>query len=1119
MADNKTIAAAQAELEARRHLLGDAVVDAAIAALGAQRTVSAPAPAAPASPARLRQISVLFADLADSTALLQRLSPEDAAELLDGTLQRFAAAVREAGGEVLRFTGDGLKAAFGTQGLREDDAERAVRAGLQILQVGESLQGLWREQHASLHDWKQGVRVGVHTGPVLLGAGHEADRTAMGQAVHLAARMEQTAPIGRLRISHETWLQVRGLFDVQAQPPLFVKGHEAPLQTWLVSGIASNPERAALRGIEGLTPPMIGRDAELAALLALVARCHAERHPALALVLAEAGVGKTRLRHELLRRLAVPTLQARAHPSQQLQAYGLVRQLLARWLSIGDELPAAVANQRFVEGLRPWLAALPEPDAAAERLGHLLGLDFGARPAVQAMRGRELREAAVTTLAALFKALAAEQGLVVVLDDVHWADDASLDLVERLAAPAPGLADTPLAWLLLGRPTLLTRRAAPQPGAGVPLLVQPLPPLGANDGGTLADALLAAVHEPPPALKALLVSRAEGNPFYMEELLRMLIDDGVVDTRARPWRVQAERLQRLRVPETLVGVLQARLDALPAHELAALQQASVIGPVFWTAALQRLDDAAPQALPALARRGTIVRHERSAFSHDEEHAFHHALLHEVTYGTVLKPMRLQGHAQAARWLSERMADRAGEFLAMTAEHFERAGDSAMALEYYDRAQTDAQRRFALGEALHLIDRALAQPALVQPSWRFQLMSVRYTSLDHLGRAAEADAALQAKADLAEALDNDVMRAAVASSRMLKADHEGRPDEARQLAHAALALAQRSGVPAAAPSATLAHGELAWLALQANDLDTAAAQIAAGLVHARVAAEVPRREGGYDAYDVQLQVLAIDCERRRHRYTACLQAADEALNAIAAKSRPLPHDRVMLLGMRSTALCRLGRLAEAAQAAAAALAIAEQLSAPRLIASAHQHAAEVALLQGETDAAQRAADALEHWAAVAAYRAMLPQLLSLRAEIARRRGGTAGAVAARQQALAEFEAQHRSSEATDLRCEWAALDLPPSGRAKVPAEALAAVNTALETAARTGLPHHGSLLAEVLLACERVLSAAGDPRAAGLLEDLGARLAQLLEQLPQTEAREQLLALPHWREAARRLAAR
>jgi hypothetical protein len=252
-----------------------------------------------------------------------------------------------------------------------------------------------------------GIRVGVHTGPVLMGAGHEADRTAMGHAVHLAARMEQSAPVGRLRISHETWLQVRGLFECEAQAPLPVKGVQAPLQTWLVTGVAHNPERASLRGIEGLATPLVGREQPLAALQALAALCARERRPTLALVSAEAGIGKTRLRRELLHRLGWPVLQARAHPSAALQPYGLWRQLLTRWLEIGDELPAAQARDRFVQRLQPWLGALTDAAAAARRLGHLLGLDFGGHPSVQALGGRELRDAAVAALAALLAARAA----------------------------------------------------------------------------------------------------------------------------------------------------------------------------------------------------------------------------------------------------------------------------------------------------------------------------------------------------------------------------------------------------------------------------------------------------------------------------------------------------------------------------------------------------------------------------------------------------------------------------------------------------------------------------------------------------------------------------------------
>ncbi len=1112
MADHESIAAAIAELEARRSLLGDAVVDAAIAALAAQ-LAPAPAAVAPApAQARLRQISVLFADVAGSTAMMQALGAEEAAEWLDGLLQRMAAVVRGAGGEVLRFTGDGLKAAFGIHGLHEDEAERAVRAGLQILQVAGPLQ---RPPGAGCPPAEPaGIRVGVHSGPVLIGAGHEADRTAMGHAVHVAARMEQSAPVGHLRISHETWQLVRGLFDCEPQAPIQVKGVQEALQTWLVKGVARNPERASQRGIDGLATPLVGREQPLGVLQALAAQSLREHRPTLALVLAEAGIGKTRLRHELLQRLGWPVLQARAHPSGTLQPYGLWRQLLTRWLEIGDELPATQAQERLVSGLQAWLAPLSDAAAAARRLGHLLGMDFGGHPSVQALGGRELRDEAVTALASLLAARAAERPLLLVLDDVHWADEASLDLLECLLAPAPALSGAPLCVLLLARPELATRRAPPRAGADVPAVELRLQPLTAEQGGTLADALLAPVQAPPQELKDLLVARADGNPFYMEELLRMLIDDGVIDIGVEPWRVRAARWSTLRVPGTLVGVLQARLDALPADELAALQQASIIGPVFWQGALQQLDARAPAALPALQRKATVVLRDASSFANEHEHAFHHPLLHEVTYGTVLKAIRHRGHAEAGRWLAERLGERAGEFLALTAGHFERAGDSARALEYYDRARVDAMARFANEDALGLIERCLAQQALdAHPRWRFQVLVARCNALDRLGRHEAARAALHEAETFAEACDDDAMRADVATTRMLDADHEGRPERARELAHQALALAARHGGPGAAGSAALAHGELAWLALMARDPAQARQQLTQGMHHARVAATLPGREGGYDGYDLQLHVLEIGCEHQQRRHFACLASADQALQAIAHKSTPFPHDRVMLLQHRSVALRELGRPVEAAAASAAALTIAEQLCMPRLIANACTHAAPAALALGELAQAASLIDRLERSAHQADYRSVISEVYRLRAELAVAHQDTAQALRWRDRALVELGHAQRDAEAAQLRCETALLDAGVGRHA----EALEAVEVALAAAESHAAAHRGLLSPRALLVCHSLLAQRGDSRAPDVLADLRRQFEAQLADAPDARARDALLSVPHWRETAARLA--
>lgn len=1075
--------AAIAALEAQRAVLGDAAVDAAIA------TLSGAVPPA-AAPARLRQVSILFADLAGSTALLQHLPADEALVVVSQALEQFAAAVRAEGGEVLRFTGDGLKAAFGATPGREDQAEAAVRAGLAIVQAADAHAARLRVSHG-LQDF--GVRVGVHTGPVVLGGGVEADRSAMGHAVHLAARLEQAAPVGRLRIGHETWAQVRGLFRVEPQSPLVVKGHDEPLVTYLVDAALPDPERASRRGLDGVASPLVGRAAELEALMQRLGPAAAGAPP-VAWVIADAGVGKTRLRRELAARLGGTQWQARAHPAGALQPFGLLRQLVVRGIALADDLPAEAARAGLVQALAPRLG--PDGATQAMRLGHLLGLDFDAEPAVQALRARELRAAGAAALAALLAPAA-----LVVLDDLHWADADSLALVRELAEGGR------VRLLLLARPPLAEREPAL---VAAPALVLRLQPLRGADGQRLADALLAALDPPAPALHALLVQRAEGNPFFMEELVRMLIDDGVIDASARPWRLDGARLQAMRVPGTLVGVLQARLDALPADGLAALQQASIVGPVFWDEALAALDAAAPSALPDLRRREVVLARDTSAIAGAAELAFQHPLLHDVTYGTVLGGARRAGHAKAARWLAERMGDRASEFLAVTADHFERAGDSAMALEYYERARAEASARFAQQAVLRLLERTLAQPALTSPRYRYKLLTQRFTALEFLGRHEEGLAALKAMAEHAEASNDDAMRADVAASRMLRADHDGQPDEARALAEQALALAERCPTAHASPAATLAHGELAWLALEREDYETVHRQLALALAQARRAATVPVREGGYQAYELQLRVIEIDACQRQERHLEALQSAEAALRALETMDRPYLHDRVNLMLQRGAALRRLGELDAARAEAQAALALAERMQAARLVCSTLAAAADAAVDAGALDAAEAFVERLAQAVAAASQVYMRPSVPRLRAELAEARGQAAAAAAAWDEAAAQFEALSRAPEALQARARAAAQRHAQGQDARPEVLAL------LDQARAGGRPPELALHPLALCACHAVLAEVGDPAAAALAAALQARLDEQLAQFPVDDPRRERLlrqARP-WRGMAR-----
>ena len=372
---NDALGKAIAALEAQRPVLGSAIVDAALAPLLAQQQAT-PSHAPP----RRRQVSVLFLDVVGSTALSQTIDPEDLLDIMDSALQSFSARVAERGGKVLQYAGDSLLAAFGAETAREDDAERAVHAGLDLLAEAR----LQAERIARTHG--QGgfqVRVGIHTGHVLLGGGVDDEGTIRGFTVNIAARLEQTAPPGSLRISQETWRHVRGVFDFEAQPPLQVKGQDEPLRTWLVLRAKPRAFRVATRGIEGTETPLVGRDAELAQLVAAFEATLQTRKLQPLTLLAEAGLGKSRLIQELQQRLegySQPCwlLLGRALPSGTLQPYGLLRDVLAWRLQIADSDSAEVARRRLVEGLAPYLGE--QGELQAELLGQLVGMDFSASP-------------------------------------------------------------------------------------------------------------------------------------------------------------------------------------------------------------------------------------------------------------------------------------------------------------------------------------------------------------------------------------------------------------------------------------------------------------------------------------------------------------------------------------------------------------------------------------------------------------------------------------------------------------------------------------------------------------------------------------------------------------------
>jgi len=797
-------------LEGQRALLGDAVVDAMQAAARAKLAALDVAPQSPASPAQtLKQVSILFLDVVGSTTLAQRLDPEGVAAVMDDALARGTKIVAAHGGKVLQYAGDNILAAFGAEQAREDDAERAVHGGLALLELGGAL---GREVEASHGHAGLDVRVGIHTGGVLLGGGVDADGTIRGVAVHIAARMEQTAPAGGLRISHDTYAQVRGMFEVEAQEPLAVKGVDEPIQSYLVLRARPRSFRIGSRGIEGVATRMVGRAAELAALQDAFGRVLAERRLLAVTVVADAGIGKSRLLYEFeawsgTRPEPFYLFRGRATPQTEGQSFGLLRDIVAWRFQIADDDSIDAARAKMEQGIVPLFERDDGADLAeahAHLLGHLIGIDWRASRHLRGILDdpAQIRNRALHAAAQLFRRVSANTSaapaqrpaavpVVLQLEDLHWADDDSLDFLAHLCQVS---ADVPLLILAFTRPTLFERRAAWQSTLVDHRRID-LAPLDKAQSRELAEELLKKLPEIPAAVRELVTGGSDGNPFYMEELVKMLIDQGAISTGAERWELHADRLLAAKVPPTLTGVLQARLDSLPPAEKLTLQEASVIGPVFWDQALVALDPQAHDALPALVARELALPRADAALEGLREYAFRHQMLHQVTYDTVLKRTRRELHAKVAQWLSQVAGLRAGDFLVATAEHYERAGDVANAAAFFARAAEHALERFGHDATLEHVARALAlletRPG-GDAALRWQLHRVREQTLDLQARRTEQLADLDALEQLADALDSDARRAHAALRRGWRALRMADWLTCESAARRTVAFAERAG---------------------------------------------------------------------------------------------------------------------------------------------------------------------------------------------------------------------------------------------------------------------------------------------------------------------------------------
>jgi class 3 adenylate cyclase/tetratricopeptide (TPR) repeat protein len=606
-----------------------------------------------------RTVTVLFADLSGYTAIAERLDPETVKALIDRSLGRLGEEVLRVGGRVDKYMGDNVMATFGAPVAHENDPERAVRAAVGMQEaMGELNERLLADFGTQFE-----LRVGVNTGEVLAGTVGDA-YTVIGDAVNVAARLQTSSTPGTITVGERTHRATNGLVEYEPLEPLSLKGKSEPVAAWRVLRLLDARTGAVRRSHR--ETPLVGRDDELAALQTIFGRVARNAAPHLVTVIGAAGVGKSRLLRELEDALAgsqpdVPVRKGRCLPFGSGVVYWPLSEMLRAECAIVDGDPAEVAWAKLSTRLRPLLAGDGSGEEEVSRrilpLARLLGIE---PPDVAGLPEREdaqsAREGIFGAVRTCLEGISEGEPLVLAWEDIHWADEGMLDLIEYLSQ----WLRAPVLQVCLARDELLERR--PSWGASrrttTSLFLDPLAP---SDTRELIGSLLSGAGTKPDVLEAL-AQRAEGNPLFAEEMVQRLAEEG--GARA------AE------LPDTVQGLLAARLDSLAPFERQLVAHAAVVGRTFWEGALAPVAAAEQgdlqSALATLREKDIIVPGEGARLADEQELAFKHVLIRDVAYGTLPKAVRARKHFEVGMFIEQRAGERWQEVVALLAEHYGRA---------------------------------------------------------------------------------------------------------------------------------------------------------------------------------------------------------------------------------------------------------------------------------------------------------------------------------------------------------------------------------------------------------------------------------------------------------------
>jgi len=694
-------------------------------------------------PEERRVVTVMFADIIGSTPMAARMDPEDMRAILTGYFNLMTQQIRKHGGTVEKYIGDAVMAVFGTPITHEDDPDRAIRAALDM----DAALTSFNEQRQVLDSdaIHLQMRIGINTGEVALpssGQQQRQDFLITGDAVNVAARLQQVATPDTILVGERTYLATRGVFEVRAIAPVQLRGKAEPLCAYVIQGLHNSTPTITQhpRGLEGLQVPLVGRSLELTLMHTTYARVVAERNPHLITILGVPGIGKSRLVREFVAREqesvksatssdgAPKVLQGRCPPYGDGITYWPLVEILRSLLLVQEDESNETLQLRFTAFVNETLTKATRTESSEEIASTILrSIGPGLRVGMNALDGQGTRERPrreyqrstytvgskqSTTQAALLRAwrvllevLAQVQPLIIVVDDLQWADEALLDLLEYLTER---ITSVPVLFLCPARPDFFDRRRDWGGGQRNFTTIE-LDALSREESSNLVDALL-NTDDLPEVLRHTILTRAEGNPFFVEEIIRMFIDQGLL-VREREedgdvcWRLGHQNetlvselttlaeppddtlinmhyvLPFPRVPDTVQGVLAARVDLLHPLEKLILQHAAVIGRTFWLSSLIELAhniaaETALNALESLIQRDFVVEDAetqvRSPIEDDRIFSFKHILIRDVVYNNIPRVVRSQEHARLAIWLEERIVSNQASYVELLAYHYQQA---------------------------------------------------------------------------------------------------------------------------------------------------------------------------------------------------------------------------------------------------------------------------------------------------------------------------------------------------------------------------------------------------------------------------------------------------------------